>query len=43
MSHIVFGLFVALVIVCVARGLGMYMLASFRDRVTRWQGDKVTG
>lgn len=26
MSHIVFGLFVALVIVCVARGLGMYLL-----------------
>ena len=27
MSHIVFALFVALVIVCVARGLGMYLLA----------------
>jgi hypothetical protein len=27
MSHIVFGLFFALVIVCVARGLGMYLLA----------------
>jgi hypothetical protein len=27
MSHVVFGLFVALVIVCVARGLGMYLLA----------------
>lgn len=27
MLHLVFGLFVALVIVCVARGLGMYLLA----------------
>jgi enediyne biosynthesis protein E5 len=27
MSHIVFGLFVALAIVCVARGLGMYLLS----------------
>ena len=27
MFHIVFGLFVALVIICVARGLGMYLLA----------------
>jgi hypothetical protein len=27
MSHVVFGLFVALAIVCVARGLGMYLLA----------------
>lgn len=35
MCHVVFGLFVALVIVCVARGVGMYVLA--------WQGDKVTG
>jgi enediyne biosynthesis protein E5 len=35
MSHVVFGLFMALVIVCVARGLGMYMLTlRFRDRVT---------
>ncbi len=31
MSHIVFGLFVALVIVCVARGLGMYLLACLRS------------
>jgi hypothetical protein len=30
MSHVVFGLFVALVIVCVARGLGMYLLACRR-------------
>jgi len=30
MSHIVFGLFVALAIVCVARGLGMYVLACLR-------------
>jgi enediyne biosynthesis protein E5 len=30
MSHVVFGLFVALVIVCVARGLGMYLLACLR-------------
>ncbi len=30
MSHIVFGLFFALVIVCVARGLGMYLLACRR-------------
>lgn len=30
MSHVVFGLFVALVIVCVARGLGMYLLARLR-------------
>jgi hypothetical protein len=27
MSHVVFGLFVALVIVCVGRGMGMYLLA----------------
>lgn len=27
MSHVVFGLFVSLVIVCVARGMGMYLLA----------------
>ena len=32
MFHIVFGLFVALVIVCVGRGLGMYLLASLRGR-----------
>jgi hypothetical protein len=31
MSHVVFGLFVALVIVCVSRGLGMYLLASMRS------------
>ena len=31
MSHIVFGLFVALVIVCVARGLGMYLLACLKS------------
>ena len=31
MSHVVFGLFVALVIVCVARGLGMYLLACLRS------------
>jgi hypothetical protein len=31
MSHVVFGLFMALVIVCVARGLGMYLLASMRS------------
>jgi hypothetical protein len=31
MSHIVFGLFFALVIVCVARGLGMYLLACLRS------------
>src|SRR5581483_260263 len=30
MSHVVFALFVALVIVCVARGLGMYLLACVR-------------
>ena len=30
MSHIVFGLFVSLVIVCVARGLGLYLLAWLR-------------
>lgn len=30
MCHVVFGLFVALVIVCVARGLGMYLLALLR-------------
>jgi enediyne biosynthesis protein E5 len=35
MSHMVFGLFFALVIVCVSRGLGMYLLAGLRDRVTR--------
>ena len=37
MSHVVYGLFMALVIVCVARGLGMYLLACRR------QGDRVTG
>src|SRR4029453_18338338 len=31
MCHVVFGLFVALVIVCVARGLGMYLLACLRS------------
>ena len=31
MSHVVFGLFVALVIVCVARGLLMYLLACLRS------------
>jgi hypothetical protein len=31
MSHVVFGLFVALVIVCVARGLGTSLLAWLRD------------
>jgi hypothetical protein len=31
MSHIVFGLFFALVIVCVARGLGIYLLACLRN------------
>jgi hypothetical protein len=30
LNHVVFGLFVALVIVCVARGLGMYLLACRR-------------
>ena len=29
-GHVVFGLFVALVIVCVARGLGMYLMACLR-------------
>jgi hypothetical protein len=37
MSHIVFGLFVALTIVCVGRGLGMYLVACMEDF-----GDKVT-
>lgn len=32
MSHVVFGLFVALVIVCVARGMGMYVMACKRNR-----------
>ncbi len=31
MSHVVFGLFMALVIVCVGRGLGMYLLACLRS------------
>jgi hypothetical protein len=31
MNHVVFGLFVALVIVCVGRGLGMYLLALRRN------------
>jgi hypothetical protein len=31
MSHVVFGLFVALAIVCVARGLGMYLLACLKS------------
>jgi enediyne biosynthesis protein E5 len=31
MSHVVYGLFMALVIVCVARGLGMYLLACLRS------------
>jgi hypothetical protein len=30
MNHVVYGLFMALVIVCVARGLGMYLLACLR-------------
>ncbi|HEX4613501.1 MAG TPA: hypothetical protein VH092_35290, partial [Urbifossiella sp.] len=30
-NHVVFGLFAALVIVCVARGLGMYLLAGLRS------------
>jgi hypothetical protein len=30
LNHVVFGLFVALVLVCVARGLGMYLLAWLR-------------
>ncbi len=34
MSHVVYGLFMALVIVCVGRGLGMYLLAC-RPSVTR--------
>jgi hypothetical protein len=34
MNHVVFGLFFALVIVCVGRGLGMYLLAWLRDRAT---------
>jgi hypothetical protein len=33
MNHIVFGLFTALVIVCTVRGLGMYVLACYGDRV----------
>jgi hypothetical protein len=32
MSHVVFGLFFALVIVCTARGLGIYLLACVRDK-----------
>jgi Na+-translocating ferredoxin:NAD+ oxidoreductase RnfD subunit len=32
-SHIVFGLFFALTIVCVARGLGLWVLALARERV----------
>jgi enediyne biosynthesis protein E5 len=31
MNHVVFGLFVALVIVCVVRGLGMYLVAGLRS------------
>jgi hypothetical protein len=31
MSHVVFGLFMALVIVCLARGLGMYLLAYLKS------------
>ena len=31
MNHVVFGLFAALVIVCVARGLGMYLLTCLKD------------
>jgi hypothetical protein len=38
MNHVVFGLFVSLVIVCVCRGIGMYLLACVGDR-----GDRVTG
>lgn len=34
MVHIVFGLFFALVIVCVARGVGMYLLALMKDLKT---------
>lgn len=35
MAHIVFGLFVSLVIVCVVRGLGMYLLALRQGSVAR--------
>jgi len=38
MSHVVFGLFVALVIVCVARGLGMYLLACLRHQALGIRG-----
>jgi hypothetical protein len=31
MSHVVFGLFVALVMVCVARGLGMYLVVCWKS------------
>jgi hypothetical protein len=43
MWHIVFGLFVALVIVCVARGLGMYLLACLRDLKPAADSTQVSG
>src|SRR5262249_54798270 len=43
MSHVVFGLFMALVIVCVARGLGMYLLAYLKSQTQVVGGTPVSG
>jgi hypothetical protein len=43
MSHIVFGLFFALAIVCVARGLGMYLLACLGTPKPAADGPPVSG
>ena len=38
LNHKVYGLFMALVIVCVARGLGMYLLACLRSPQSATRG-----
>lgn len=43
MSHVVFGLFVALVIVCVARGLGTYLMAYLGNPKPAAYGATVSG
>ena len=43
MSHVVYGLFMALVIVCVARGMGMYLLACLRSPEPAEGGAPVSG
>jgi hypothetical protein len=43
MNHVVYGLFMALVIVCVARGLGMYLLAYLKTPRPATGGARVPG